>query len=192
MKSIIRYLKGTRTLGMIMRPTGKLDLDLFVDADFCGLFSTEDHKSSNSARSRTGFIIKLSGCPLFWHTKLQSSITCSTTEAEYVALSSSLKTLLPIKRMILEVFRFLNITSAVATSIRARVFEDNQSAFYLATNHRLTNRTRYFLNKWHWFWDHADEFTIFKVDTHDQDADFLGKALSRQLFEDNRFRVQGW
>ena len=56
----------------------------------------------------------------------------------------------------------------------------------------ITNRTRYFLNKWHWFWDQSKEFTIFKVDTHDQDADFLGKALSRQLFEDNRFRVQGW
>ena len=51
----------------------------------------------------------------------------------------------------------------------------------------------YFLNKWHWFWDQSKEFTIFKVDTHDQDADFLGKALSRQLFfEDNRFHVQGW
>ena len=191
-KSIIRYLKGTRKLGMIIRPTGKLDLDLFVDADFIGLYSAEDHSNSDSARSRTGFIVKLSGCPLYWFTKLQSIITCSTTEAEYVALSTSLRTLLVLKRIVLEAAAKLDISSVVNTTVRARVFEDNQSAYHLATNHRITNRTRYFLNKWHWFWDQSKEFTIFKVDTHDQDADFLGKALSRQLFEDNRFRVQGW
>ena len=94
--------------------------------------------------------------------------------------------------MILEAVNYLELTSDINTTVRARVFEDNQSAYYLATNHRITNRTRYFLNKWHWFWDQSDEFTIYKVDTHEQDADFLGKALARQLFEDNRFRVQGW
>jgi len=85
----------------------------------------------------------------------------------------------------------LKITTGINTTIWARVFDDNQSAYFLATNHQITNCTQYFLNKWHWFWDSANEFTIFKVDTHNQDANFLGKALSRQLFEDNCFRVQG-
>lgn len=50
-KTILRYLKATRTKGMIVKPTGKLDLDLFVDADFCGLYKTEPDTDPNSVRS---------------------------------------------------------------------------------------------------------------------------------------------
>ncbi len=120
---------------------------LFVDADFCGLFATEDHSNSTSDRSRTEFIIKLLGCPLFWFIKLQACITCSTTEAEYVASSTALKTLLPMKEMILEGVAIINISYNVDTTVRALVFEDKQSAYYLSTNHCTTNRTRYFFNK---------------------------------------------
>ena len=191
-KSIIRYLKRTRDQGMILRPTGQLDLDLYVDADFCGLFTHEDHSLSDSARSRTGYVILLSGFPLIWKSQLQSSIACSTLEAEYTALSYSLKALLPIKRLLLEAVDRLELPPSVRTSVRARAFEDNQGAFYLATNNRITNRTRYFLNKWHWFWAHKDEFEMHKVGTHDQRADYFTKALPRELFENNRLQVQGW
>jgi hypothetical protein len=53
-KSIIRYLNRTQDQGMVLRPTGQLDLDLYVDADFCGLFNQEIDTDKNSARSRTG------------------------------------------------------------------------------------------------------------------------------------------
>ena len=36
-KTIVRYLKGTRNKGMIIKPTGSFDLNLYVDADFAGL-----------------------------------------------------------------------------------------------------------------------------------------------------------
>ena len=191
-KSIIRYLKRTRDQGMILRPTGKLDLDLYVDADFCGLFKHETDSVADSARSRTGYVILLSGFPLIWKSQLQSSIACSTLEAEYTALSYSLKALLPIKRLLLEAVSILCIPPSVRTSVRARVFEDNQGAYYLATNHRITNRTRYFLNKWHWFWAHTDEFEIYKVESRLQFADYFTKPLSRELFDHNRLLVQGW
>jgi len=177
---------------MILHPTGQLDLDLYVDADFCGLFTHEDHSLSDSARSRTGYVILLSGFPLIWKSQLQSSIACSTLEAEYTALSYSLKALLPIKRLLLEAVDRLDLPPSVRTSVRARAFEDNQGAYYLATNNRITNRTRYFLNKWHWFWAHKDEFEMHKVDTHRQKADYFTKALPRELFENNRLLVQGW
>ena len=191
-KSIIRYLKRTRDQGMILQPTGQLDLDLYVDADFCGLFTHEDHSLSDSARSRTGYVILLSGFPLIWKSQLQNAIACSTLEAEYTALSYSLKAMLPIKRLLLEAVERLDLPPSVRTSVRARAFEDNQGAYYLATNNRITNRTRYFLNKWHWFWAHKDEFEIHKVDSLNQKADYFTKALSRELFENNRLLVQGW
>jgi hypothetical protein len=80
------------------------------------------------------------------------------------------------------------------TTIYATVFEDNQSAYYLATNQRITNRTKYFLAKWHWFWDsyNQGEFDIVKCPTDKQKADYFTKALSKELFESNRIAVQGW
>jgi hypothetical protein len=191
-KSIIRYLKRTRDQGMILRPTGRLELDLYVDADFAGLHHREPDHLPDSVRSRTGYIIFLSDCPLVWKSSLQSSIAASTTEAEYTALSTALRTLLPLKRLLIEVIEFLDVPLFFRTSIRARAFEDNQSALYLATNHRLTNRTKYFLVKWHWFWQYASEFECLPIASNDQRADYLTKPLSIQPFESNRFHTQGW
>ena len=162
---------------MIIRITGSLTLDLFVDADFLGLFKIEPFTDPNSARSRTGFIVKLSDCPLTWRSQLQSSITCSTLEAEYNALSSALKVLIPLKRILVEAATQLSIPSAIYSTISARAFEDNQGAYYLATNQRITNRTCWYLNKWHWFWEHVNNGTvsIVEIDTSKQDADYLTK-----------------
>ena len=191
-KTLVRYLKRTQDKGMILKPTGTLDLELYVDADFCGLFKAEPDSDPNSARSRTGFIVMLSGFPLIWKSQLQASMACSTLEAEYTALSYALKALIPLKRMLLESAEHLSLPSEITSTIRAHVFEDNQGAYLLATNHRITNRTRYFLNRWHWFWDHSGEFQMVKIDSKNQRADYTTKVLTREPFEYNRFLVQGW
>lgn len=95
-KMILCYLKGTCDKGMIMKPTGALALDDWADADFCGLFCSDPNSSPTSVKSHTGYIITLSGVPLVWHSQLQSEISLSTTESEYIALSQSLCTLLPV------------------------------------------------------------------------------------------------
>ena len=78
--------------------------------------------------------------------------------------------------------------------VHARVFEDNQGAYYLATNHRITNRTKYFLCKWHWFWELVDNktFEIIKCPTDKMLADYLTKQLAVVLFSNNRKGTQGW
>ena len=40
-KRIARYLKGTRNQGFIMKPNDKLELEMFADSDFAGLFNVE-------------------------------------------------------------------------------------------------------------------------------------------------------
>ena len=169
---------------MIIKPTGKLDIHLYVDADFAGLYGSEPDHDPISVRSRTGYIIKLSNCPLGWRSFLQGSVSCHSCESEYRALSAALKTLLPLKRLICEIVTHLSISEAIRTSIRARVFEDNQAALSLATNHRITNRTRYLLVGYHWFWEfYPTEFSIERVDTHNQDADYYTKGPAREPFE---------
>ena len=45
----------------------------------------------STARSRSGFILFYAGCLLFWFSKLQTEFAISTTEAEYISLSQSLR-----------------------------------------------------------------------------------------------------
>jgi uncharacterized membrane protein len=92
----------------------------------------------------------------------------------------------------MECVEVLDVPQNVSTTVRARAFEDNQGAYYLATSHRITNRTKYFLVQWHWFWSHADEFEVHKVTTQFQRADYFTKGLPREPFERNRLLVQGW
>jgi hypothetical protein len=194
-KTIIRYLAGTKDKGMILKPRGDLKLELYCDADFAGLYKREPDNSPDSARSRTGYIIKLGGCPLVWKSHLQTDMALSTLEAEYSALSQALRTLLPLKRLMIGISTTIGLPSEVHATILAEVFEDNQGCLALATNHRLTNRTKYFHVKWHWFWYNfavLKEFQISYIKTTLQDADYLTKQIPRDAFQDNRQRNQGW
>ena len=191
-KTIVRYLKGTRNEGTIIRPTKQLIVDLFVDADYCSLHGSEDSRSKDAAKSRTGYIVTICGCPTIWKSTLQSHISLSTLEAEYSALSFALKAFLPIKWLLQEIVDGLDLPLEIDTTIQARAFEDNQGALILARDQRITNRTKYFLTKWHWFWQHAKEFTLLKIESAKQCADYLTKPLPRDAFVNNRRLVQGW
>ena len=193
-KTILRYLKKTGDKGTIVKPIKDLRLDLYVDADFAGLFGREDAEDPNSVRSRTGYVILLSGWPLIWKSQLQTHMSQSTLEAEYSALSAAVKVLLPLKDIIQEMIDSVQVVVLEDTTVHATVFEDNQGAYYLATNQRITSRTKYFLVKWHWFWDKYNQglFKVVKCPTDKQLADFLTKSLVRALFEANRLGVMGW
>lgn len=193
-KTILRYLKKTKDKGTIVRPAKHFHLDLYVDADFAGLYKQEDDRDPNSVRSRTGYVILLSGWPIIWKSFLQSHLSQSTLEAEYSALSSALKVFLPLKWLMIEMISAIYHEPLQSATIQANVFEDNQGAYYLAKNQRITNRTKYFLTKWHWFWDKYNEgqFNIHKCPTDAQLGDFLTKGLARDKFEANRQAVIGW
>ena len=91
-----RYLLDTRYKVMIYRPDITRGLECYVDADFAGGWKDGNHDSPESVLSRTCFVIMYAGCPITWGSKLQTEIALSTTESEYIALSSA----------ILEVIRF--------------------------------------------------------------------------------------
>jgi len=102
-KKILRYLKGSATEGLHMAPTGAMTLDTFVDADFGGTFAVEDKQSPDCAKSRTGFVIFFSGVPILWVSKLQTQVALSTLEAEYIALSQSMRDLIPLREILKEI-----------------------------------------------------------------------------------------
>ena len=203
-KLILQYLKSSSDEGCIFKPTNSIKLDMFVDADFAGLWGVEPPTSSISVKSRTGYLIALSGCYIISKSGLQSSIAQSTGESEYIALSQSLRSLLPIQATLSEIIESLNIPSRfksnfpsnVKSNFSTFVHEDNNSALMLATEQRITPRTKHYAVKLHWFWsiinDPNNFISVVKIDTNLQQADYLTKGLATPVFKQRRKLSQGW
>ena len=198
-KTIIRYLKRTEDKGIIVRPNGNLSLTVYTDADFAGLYHTEPDDCPTSAKSRLGYFIALGGVPLVWKSQLIPKICLSTLMAEYAALTSAMRVLIPIRGLLQYIVQHVQLPSLPAT-ISSTVFEDNQGCYFLAYNQRLTPRTRYFNVKWHFFWSFVKHprnneegwVEIKECDTKDMIADIFTKPLPREVFERHRDAMQGW
>jgi hypothetical protein len=200
-KTIVCYLKRTKDKGTYLDqdacredPNGCFKLECFVDANFAGLYKQDPDESPSSAKSHTGYIIRLAGAPLIWKSKLQTEISLSTLESEYSALSQAMRQLIPIRLLIIELLSVIDARESLTSSISCTVFEDNNGALALATNQRITARTKYFHVKWHHFWNAVTtgDVAVIKVSTKDQLSDYLTKGLPRQVFEYLRKAVQGW
>ena len=193
-KTIVRYLKGTRTKGLIFSPQPHLALDCFVDADFAGLWGVESPDDPICAKSRTGYVIMLCGCPLLWKSQLQTLVSLSTMEAEYIALSTSMRDLVPLRQLVEEIAIAIDATERLVVRTHSTVFEDNNGALALANLPRLTPRSKHIAVRMHWFREHvrSGQIHVVKVDTKAQIADIFTKGLTREAFERIHHLLMGW
>ena len=153
LKRIGRYLKGTRTKELIMKPSAELSIDCYVDSDFAGFWSYEDDQDPTCICSRTGFLIMIENCPAIWSSKLQTEIALSTMEAEYIALRTAMKDFIPFQRLVKAVWKAVDLDDNTVSTIRAIVWEDNQGCTILANLKppRMTPRSKHYAFKYHWF-----------------------------------------
>ena len=190
------YLKGTMDKGLILKPTGILDIDCYVDADFAGLWPHEDKNDPTCVKSRTGFVICISNCPVIWSSKLQTDIATSTMEAEYNGLSLCMRDLIPFKRLFLSVARGIGLTDDTMTTFKTTAWEDNNGALTLANMEpgRMTPRSKHCAVKCHWFRSHLkpNQVEVHKIDTELQKADILTKGLRSEKFVAIRKLLCGW
>jgi hypothetical protein len=205
-KTIIRYLAGTKDKGVIYVRPKVLTLDCYVDADFAGLYGREPSEDSVSVKSRTGYILSIGGCFLLCKSQLQSTIALSTSEAEYGALSQAMRAVIPVRETMLEIIEAVDMIDEKGSctfgsqdqlrSFKTRVYEDNSTALSLAVKQKVTSRTKHWSVKFHFFWSHINDkkknMECLKVDTREQRADYLTKGLTRELFEHCRELNQGW
>ena len=193
-KHIGRYLLGTADKGMIMKPDKSLTtLDCYVDADFAGLWNSEDAESPASVVSRSGYVIRYFGCPILWASKLQTEIALSTTESEYIALSTACRELIHLKELLNEVQEAVGIPK-VEVNCHAKIFEDNTACEELAKVPKNRPRTKHIAVKYHHFREHVRKgtFQVQRVSTKDQYADIFTKLLPEPLFKALRKGIMGW
>jgi hypothetical protein len=192
---ICRYLQGTKDKGLIFKPSDDMTLDCYVDADFAGLYGVEDTQDPVCVKSRTGYTLTLGGCPLIWVSKLQTEIALSTIEAEYIALSQSLRDLIPMRRLLQEATAGLSLTVNKNAILYSTVFEDNNGALSIALSPRMTPRTKHIAIKYHHFRSSIGEvngIVLEKIDTSKQKADILTKGLPAETHVSIRNLLMGW
>jgi hypothetical protein len=148
-------------------------------------------------------MLTLSDVPFVWKSQLHSEITLSMMDAEYSTLRMSLQTLLLLHDLLIEVTQAIGVEPTLCASIHCHAFQDNHAAHQLAMEQCLTNRTKYFLAKFHLFWSdvcHNDDddndpkwfLDIATCSMHVMCADILMKGLLGEKFEANQKMNQGW
>ena len=126
--------------------------------------------------------------------KLKRELSLSTLHSEYVALSNSVRSLLPLKSLIKEVIDKLVIDSKNLKFVSiSTVYEDNNGATLLATSPRMTPTSEHISVKYHWFRQHVGkEFVIRKIESESQKADIFTKGVQGQIFVRIRKLLCGW
>ena len=104
---IFRYLLDTPEQGMHFEPIKDLGLEVFVDADFAGNWKHASEDQPENCRSRTGFLIRYQGCNIYWKSQLQTEITLSIAEYEYVALSQALRSAISLLNALVDLHKIL-------------------------------------------------------------------------------------
>ena len=170
-KQILRYLKGTQEFGLRYE-RGQMQLEGYTDADFAS--DRLDRKSTS------GFAFFLGDSLISWTSEKQSIVSLSSTEAEYIALSTGAKEALWLRQ-------FLNELGAGSDS-PTKVLVDNTSTINLAKNPILSKRSKHIDIRFHHTRELVEKGDI-KLDyipTQEQKADILTKAMTGAKFSKQR------
>ena len=134
-KRILRYLNSTKDKGMYIKPNKSLVIDCYVDADFAGLWKSEDDQSPLCVKSRSGFLITFMGCPLHWLSKLQTQIALSTMEAEYIALSQAMREIIGLREILKEIYSTVLKSPSTYDNLSFRTISKTFGEIPLSTVH---------------------------------------------------------
>jgi hypothetical protein len=168
----IKYTIETEHLALRLKPTLNNDLcfelEGMCDSDYAG--------DKQTRTSVFGYIIYFCGAPIAWKSKASKSVTLSSTEAEYVALSEITKEIMFVK----QVLETMNITIKLPITVRV----DNVGAIYLSNNFSLGQRTKHIDIRHHFVREFVEDGiikTLF-IPTNDNDADIFTKNTSEETF----------
>ena len=122
-------------------------------------------------------MVMVNGSPVIFKSKMQNSVSLSTAEAEYVALSLCIQEVLWTKSLLLEMK--VNINGPVM------VYEDNQSAIAIAKNEGYQSRPKHIVIRYHFVRDQVKNKVIQLeyIESKLQLADFLTKTISTKKYQ---------
>ena len=178
---LVRYLKGTPSLGVT--------LNLSNEPLFTAFFDAGHQNPALHMRSSTGFLILFGGSPIAWSSSIQRSICLSSAESEYMAISQGMRSVLWLQHFIHEMSDKLGFEK----HSRALCFTDSKPAIdIIIKKDPSMPAVKHLLARVHWMMDvfNSDEADLLHVPSQDNLADIFTKSFSSApLFESLRDRV---
>src|SRR6266567_8709422 len=134
---VLRYLGGTKDLGLVFRGDDKEDLSTLIldytDSDWAGEVDTR--------RSTGGYVFKMCGSAVSWSSKLQTTPALSSTEAEYMACTRATQEVIWLRNLLEQLgFQQMQPTTLLG---------DNQGAIAIAKNPGDHPRTKHIQLQYH-------------------------------------------
>ena len=165
---VLRYLKGSPGQGIMLRSDSDLKIRAYCDSDY--------NSCPRTRRSLSAYMVLLGNSPVAWKTKKQDTVSHSSAEAEYRAMSDALKELKWLKRLLEDL--------GVKHEAPMELYCDSKAAIYIAANPVFHERTKHIEKDCHSVRDavKAKLITTVHVRTNEQLADILTKALGTSSF----------
>lgn len=168
LKDVLRYVNSTINLGIRYHRECQDQLIAYSDSDYAS--------DVESRKSMTGMLIKLNNGPIVWKSTKQTVVAESTAEAEFVACSATSREVIWCQSFLREL--------GVMISMPTPLLVDNQSAIRLVKNNQIHSKIKQLdirlmavsereANK---------QIEVSYVNTEEQQADMLTKALARPRF----------
>ena len=169
-KHLFQYLKGSLDYKLVYGPSDSRQLfTTYTDSDHGG--------NPDNGRSTGGYAIIIGGGAVSWSSRLQSVVSLSTTEAEYIAAVEAGKEIIWMQNLLTE-FGF-DFTSPSPLLI------DNNSAVSVAKNPEHHGRMKHLDLRFHWLRDtvEAGHISPIHIPTTEQAADIFTKPLNRHKID---------
>jgi Reverse transcriptase (RNA-dependent DNA polymerase) len=169
----IKYVICTENLALRLKPNtltqgAQFHLSGISDSDYAG--------DKQTRTSVFGYVIYFCGAPIAWKSKAGKSVTLSSTEAEYFALSEVTKEIMFVK----QVLETMGINLVLPILVKV----DNVGAIYLSNNYSLSQRTKHIDIRRHFVREFVQDGilkTIF-VPTDENESDISTKNTQDDTF----------
>ncbi|KAL6323616.1 hypothetical protein AAG906_039210 [Vitis piasezkii] len=165
---VVRYLKNAPGQGLFFSSNSDFRLRAYCDSDWAGCPITR--------RSTTGYCVFLGPSLVSWRSKRQKTVSLSSAEAEYRAMTGACCELTWL--------RYLLRDLGVLHREPSLLYCDNKAALHIAANPVFHERTRHIEMDCHYIRDKIQDGSVATrfVNSAHQLADVLTKALGKEVF----------
>jgi hypothetical protein len=174
LKRAIKFVLATRNYGLKIEPDasqgeGDWEMKIFTDSEYAG--------DKNTRISVGGYIIFLLGVAILWKSKAQKSVTLSSAEAEFVALSEAAKEI----KFVVMILESLGIRVKLPIVVRV----DNVGAIFMSENVSTSSRTRHVDIRYHYVREFVEDgfIKIIFVKSEENLSDGFTKNITGTLYD---------
>lgn len=164
---VLGYLKGSIDHKLDLSKIDSIRLTCFADSDYAA--NRDDRVSIG------GYIVFLDRVPVVWRTFKQKSVSLSTMEAEYIALSEAAKEIIWLRNVLVD-------ESLRLTLIECKLLSDNQSAISFSKSPVENHRSKHIDIRYHFLRNLVfdKKFDLKFVKSKDNIADMFTKPVVRE------------